>query len=70
MFVNNTYLYCWTEALKTVEERFAKIQEETNAWGDLPITTEGCLKPKKWFWYLIGCDCVEGVWKSVDTSSC
>ena len=47
MFVDDTDLYCWEESLKTGEELFEKIQEETNTWGNLLIATGGCLKPEK-----------------------
>ena len=31
MFMDDTYLYCWEESLKTGEELLGKIQDETNA---------------------------------------
>ena len=70
MFVNNTDLHCWEDSLKVGKELFGKIQEETNALRNLLITTGGCLKPEKCFWYLIDYNCVEGVWEPTTTSGC
>ena len=52
-FIDDTDLYCWEDSLKTGEELFKKIQEETHAWGNLLIATGGCLKPERCFWYLL-----------------
>jgi hypothetical protein len=41
MFVDDTDLYCWEESLKTGEELFKKIKNETNAWGNLLVATGG-----------------------------
>ena len=68
MFVDNTHLYCWEELLKTGEELFEKIQEETNAWGNLLITTGRCIKPEKCFWYLLDYGSMEGVWEPAKTT--
>merc|ERR1712127_606712 len=67
MFVDDTDLYCWAESLKTGEELFEQIQEETYAWRSLLIATGGWLKPEKCFWYLLDYDCVEGVWEPANT---
>ena len=43
--MDDGYLYCWVESLKTVGDLFEKIQEETQALGNLLIATSGYLKP-------------------------
>ena len=59
--MDDTYIYCWEESLKMGEELFKELQEETHAWGNLLITTGGCLKRENCFWYLLDYACVEGV---------
>ena len=70
MFVDDTDLNYWQESLKLGEELFEKIQEETNAWGNLLIATGGCLKLDKCFWYLLNYDCVDRVWEPAKTKGC
>jgi hypothetical protein len=46
------------------------IQEETNAWGNLTIATEGCHEPEKCFQCLLDYDCVEKVWEPAKNVGC
>ena len=46
-----TFIYL--ESMPSAEELYKTIQTETNMWGDLLLVTGGCLKPEKYFWYML-----------------
>ena len=62
MFVDDTDLYCWVESMRSAEELYETIQEETKMWSELLLATGGCLKPEKCFWYALDYECCEGEW--------
>ena len=70
MIVNYRDMYSWEGLLKTGGEPSAKIQKETNTWGNLLIATEGCLNLEKWCWCLLNYNYVEGVCEPADTVGC
>jgi hypothetical protein len=63
MFIDDLDLYTWKDVIRDPVELMLQAQREVSQWSLLLNATEGALKPKKCFGYLLDYTCKEREWE-------